>query len=649
MNGKSRISGKAAALLVLVAALAPGVVPACRAQEEGVLRIAPEQWRYHIGDDPRCGAVNDAGCTLLPAPKDAFAGNQFFWKRVEITLPGELRRHPQLGLTAADNNLAYEVYINGQNVGGPGRASLLHNHGNERGYLIFPASLAPDGRVVIAIRSFPQWRARLLVTKLHYVLAPADRIQTVVDAESFDYLRMNATHYLTFGAVGFAGFVFLLLYSVNHHLWENLWLGLSFAAVAVLRVTEIAPVVHLWMPTWLEASIWMLANGLTPIFLIEFVFSFLKRPVPWYLRLVEILGISDIYFGLGLPFPTFLGWVSVQGTSTAILLASLVQLLMLPTCFRSKLPEMRWIGASVLFITVENAARMAAQIGLPTFKQDVMWNGHDIDIRGLSYMLFAVVMLIAMTFRLRRIQNRNREIEQEMAAARSIQQILIPDQLPSIPGLTIESAYLPAQDVGGDFFQILPIPASGNPEGPSAFIVLGDVSGKGLKAAMTVSMIVGTLRSSAYHCSGPAQLLGEVNRSLVDRSDGFATCLALMIAPSGKITLANAGHPNPYFNGAEVNTEANLPLGVAPDVHYSEVTLDLPPHQLCTMVTDGVVEATSATTRELFGFDRTQAVSNQPASAIAQAASAFGHGAPQADDITVLTIARTQVGQPATA
>ena len=95
-----------------------------------------------------------------------------------------------------------------------------------------------------------------------------------------------------------------------------------------------------------------------------------------------------------------------------------------------------------------------------------------------------------------------------------------------------------------------------------------------------------------------------------------------------------------------MSTEANLPQGVALDVHYSEITLELPPYQLCTLVTDGVVEATSATTRELFGFDRTLAVSKQPASAIAQAASAFGRGAPQADDIPVLTIARSSIAEP---
>ena len=333
---------------------------------------------------------------------------------------------------------------------------------------------------------------------------------------------------------------------------------------------------------------------------------------------------------------------------TGMLLSAISFLLLVPYCFKSKLPEMRWIGAATLLFAVEESNRMLGRMGFPNLTQDIFWHGVDIDLRGLSNLLFAIVMLIAMTFRFRRIQNRNREIEQEMAAARSVQQILIPDQLPHIPGLTIESAYLPAQEVGGDFFQILPIPNPSDPEKPSAFIVLGDVSGKGLKAAMTVSLIVGTLRSSTAHCSRPALLLGEVNRSLVGRSDGFATCLALMIEPGGKLTLANAGHPNPYLNGVEISTDANLPLGLAADIRYAEITLQLLPHQLCTLVTNGVVEATS-TTRELFGFDRTQAISAQTASAIAEAARAFGLGAPQADDITVLTIARTVLAQPALA
>ena len=109
MNRKGLIAAKAAGLLVFSAALAAAVACACSAQEAGSLRIAPEQWRFHVGDDLRCGALDDAGCTLQPSSKDAYTGNQYFWKRVEVTLPDELRKTSQLGLTAADTTLAYEV------------------------------------------------------------------------------------------------------------------------------------------------------------------------------------------------------------------------------------------------------------------------------------------------------------------------------------------------------------------------------------------------------------------------------------------------------------------------------------------------------------------------------------------------------------
>jgi serine phosphatase RsbU (regulator of sigma subunit) len=132
-----------------------------------------------------------------------------------------------------------------------------------------------------------------------------------------------------------------------------------------------------------------------------------------------------------------------------------------------------------------------------------------------------------------------------------------------------------------------------------------------------------------------------MNRLLHGRTAGFATCLALKITAAGEVTIANAGHPNPYLDGVEIQTDSNLPLGIALDVAYAETRLHIDPTQSFTLVSDGVVEATAAATKELFGFDRTQAISRHTANAIAEAARAFGLGAPQADDITVLTVART--------
>ena len=114
---------------------------------------------------------------------------------------------------------------------------------------------------------------------------------------------------------------------------------------------------------------------------------------------------------------------------------------------------------------------------------------------------------------------------------------------------------------------------------------------------------------------------------------GFATCLCVDLAPDGELTLANAGHLSPYRGGVEVETAGGLPLGITPDAEFAASPLTLCTGETLTFVSDGVLEART-TTGELFGFDRTAAISTQPAEAIAQAAQAFG----QEDDITVLTV-----------
>ncbi|MGD0914291.1 MAG: PP2C family protein-serine/threonine phosphatase, partial [Terracidiphilus sp.] len=146
----------------------------------------------------------------------------------------------------------------------------------------------------------------------------------------------------------------------------------------------------------------------------------------------------------------------------------------------------------------------------------------------------------------------------------------------------------------------------------------------------------GTLRTYAETCTSPSALLAGLNRRLYGRGDGFATCLVLMVEPSGKLTVANAGHLNPYIDGVEIETEANLPLGLDEGVRYSEMTLQFDPNQLCTLLTDGVIEASSPS-GELYGFERTQAISNNSANSIAETAREFG----QQDDITVLTVSRS--------
>jgi hypothetical protein len=642
--------GSRALLGLALSALLPAAAPA-QTQQPGVVRLPWSQWQMHIGGGLQCAQIEAPSCSGPPVVFPDHS-NPDQWQRTEVELPAELQSKPELGILVQGEIPVYEVFVNGRRIGGSGSFATDSGPQDARSIFPIPASLPRRGRLTIAIHT-------LGVNSSSHVDAPVptiaalDELQLVKDADTLSYLRMSWLHYLCFGAMFGIGVVFFLLFSVNTRAHEYFWLGARLCELLMFRLCELASVVDMAMPSGLTLAMNSFFNMISPIILVEFIFAFLGRPVTKFFRLVEIAGLlngsllaAQLFRGtpLYIPVARFADSVYIHHPGiAAILLAALSLFLLAPVCFKSPLPEMRWIGAASLFFVVEESNRMAGFIDLPSIPQDFFWRGLDIDLRGISNLLFASVMLVAMTFRLRRIQDRNRQVEQEMAAARSVQQVLIPEQLPSIPGLRIESAYLPAQEVGGDFFQILPVPNSANPERPSAFIVLGDVSGKGLKAAMTVSLIVGALRTYAETCTSPGELLAGLNRRLHGRGDGFATCLALMVAPSGKMTLANAGHPNPYLNGVEIPTEANLPLGLAQKVHYSDIELQLPPGQICTLVTDGVVEATNATTRELFGFERTQAASNQSATDIAEAARAFGMGAPQADDITVLTIARAGV------
>jgi hypothetical protein len=608
----------------------------------------------HVGDNPQCAQIDPTGCALQPLIFGASSGRPNEWQRIEITLPAELQSAPRLGLLVQGDYPVYEVFINGQPIGGSGSLATRRGPQYSSALLSFPTSLARQGHLVVAIHSLGILTANRM-NGFEPAIATPDRIESVRYQDTLNYLDSSWLHYLCYTAMFGAGLVFLLLFSVNTRLHEYFWLGARLCTLPLFRLGELASVVNLQMPVWLALVIYSIFNATGALFSIQFIFSFLGRPVPKTFRAIQLLnGLFVLWFLLLLPWPpsVFFPLAKIiespylyNAAIAGALLSGASFLFLVPFCFKSKLPEMRWIGAAALLFAVEESNRMMSRMGFPSLTQDVFWHGVDIDLRGLSNLLFAVVMLIAMTFRLRRIQDRNRAVEQEMEAARSVQQVLIPDHLPTIPGLKIESAYLPAQDVGGDFFQILPIPGVdvAHPErGQAAFIVLGDVSGKGLKAAMTVSMIVGTLRTSARHCAGPGELLGEVNRSMIGRSDGFATCIALKVEASGRVTVANAGHPNLYCGGKEIETESNLPLGLVAKITYPEISLELRHDQICTLVTDGVVESTSAKTRELFGFGRTEAMSTQPAAEIARTARQFGEGAPQADDITVLSIALGQ-------
>jgi HAMP domain-containing protein len=269
-----------------------------------------------------------------------------------------------------------------------------------------------------------------------------------------------------------------------------------------------------------------------------------------------------------------------------------------------------------------------SNLGGPTYRSPLTIQAGPIPIHFASIAdytgLLVIVLIIFVRFL--RVQHDQERASSELAAARSVQELMIPQEKLATPGFEVDSVYNPANEVGGDFYHVQTTPDGG------LLVVIGDVAGKGLKAAMNVSMLMGALRRTPER--SPARILDSLNRVLVG-SDSFTTCQAAWLGANGELIVANAGHLPPYLNTQEVPLPGGLPLGVLPEVRYEEVHLYLHPGDRILFLSDGVVEARKPS-GELFGFARVHNLSNQSAFYIADAAKEFG----QEDDITVLTVRR---------
>ncbi len=225
----------------------------------------------------------------------------------------------------------------------------------------------------------------------------------------------------------------------------------------------------------------------------------------------------------------------------------------------------------------------------------------------------------------------------ELQAASTVQQLLLQSASSPTPGFCVESVYVPASEVGGDFFFVSPAPDG------SLTAIIGDVSGKGLTAAMRVAMILGALRRETAH--DPGKILADLNNVLIAQGQlGFTTACCICIALSGEFTLANAGHIAPYLSGRELDTPPALPLGLVPDQAYELVHGRLKASDRLVLLSDGVPEARSKT-GELYGFDLLPNLTLKSAQEIADTAQCFG----QEDDITVLTLNLALTGESASA
>jgi phosphoserine phosphatase RsbU/P len=241
-------------------------------------------------------------------------------------------------------------------------------------------------------------------------------------------------------------------------------------------------------------------------------------------------------------------------------------------------------------------------------------------------------------------ERQRQRLEQELGIAREIQQALLPRGFRDFPCLTVTGTNSPCLAVGGDYFDVFPLP-----DGRTAFLV-ADVSGKGLGAALLTTMLQGALTGMSIGAD-PARVFHRINSFLCEHTDvgRYATLFFGIIDPAGRVEFINAGHPSPLLlHGGEVTapfTRGSVPVGLIPEAEYASACVELQPGDTLVLFSDGVSEAMDPD-EEMFGVPRLREVLSGRQEApldhlqktILDAVRTFSRGAAQGDDITLLLI-----------
>jgi hypothetical protein len=627
-------------------------------------------WLIHAGDDPAYARpdFDDSQWTLYDSHRQltsVFGQSrpEVVWYRLRVKVSPD-QSGPQQGrsdlvmgrqrvnvapeqsglaLKEQDISSAFEIYVNGERLIASGRmAPYVGYTADARILAPIPDRMLAAGTLVVAMRvhlSKIDWSGQ---NPGYYLTNLAIGQQSTLYRD--DWLAVigeNFMQWLNRSLTVCLGLIALVLFTAQRRNTEYLWV----AASGLLTLLELPqPVISSFVniPIFWQA-LTALLRVFTPYVIAGVFLSFVHHRLGWRWRVFLIFaGVMNAFSGL--EGVLFISPAAVQLFSNLpfAILFSVILPVMLAIHWRRGNRE-----AGILLIPIcLFSLYIYAEIALGTLFQIPGWR--DFALRGLdlvdrfpagpfavslnhvSGILSTVALALIMLLRSTHMSRRQAILESELAAAQQVQQVLLPEHIESVPGFQVETVYQPAQQVGGDFFQILPAGEGG------LLVVIGDVAGKGLPAAMLVSVLVGAIRGVAEFTTYPAELLASLNERLVGRGGGsFSTALVAHITADGWVTIANAGHLSPYLDGREMELYGALPLGVMSGVLYEPSQFYFAHGSRLTFYSDGVVEAQNRD-GELFGFERAKAISNQPAADIVRAAQQFG----QEDDITVVAIER---------
>ncbi|MGA2808877.1 MAG: SpoIIE family protein phosphatase [Terracidiphilus sp.] len=580
-------------------------------------------WRFHPGDSPLsfdteptgrraklwAGAgFDDSAWPLLDSGKSwavqGYPGmSGFGWYRFTVKVPASEKPTSML---LAPMVTSFEVYVDGALAGGSGEMHALIPD-TRISFHLFPLTRSgsrSSRQVQVAIRVWhaPIWASYVgggpyrpghLAGDPELLAAEQQHRQLVRNVKYVDAYSYSIT-------AGLVGFAILCLFLIRKAEREYLWFALILLAQAADNALTVGQEIY----SWLFLPVYDLLDGALAAITIVAALCFFSRILD-----VRAGRVGRVFLALAAlsPFPAVFywpGWFSAPA-SAAVQLACL-------------LPAVGW----VLVVLVERAARGnqdARLLLLPTLLDLGYFMADNLaivlDQAGLTHvphvlelplplppftmqtgillhLFFLLAMVVFLVIRFTRARRREAWLAGEFEAARQVQQVLLPDELDQCPGFTVECIYQPADQVGGDFFQQI-----GDGRG-GMLIVVGDVSGKGLPAAMMVSVLVGAIRAEAAHGVSPAALLVSLNERMMGRAHGgFTTCLAAHISREGRLSMANAGHLHPYRNGEEIGLPGSLPLGIVAEPQFETIEMTLAPGDQLTFVSDGVVEAQSRTVR----------------------------------------------------
>src|SRR5882757_7368971 len=551
-------------------------------------------WKFHVGDDAAWARpdFDDSGWEDVDLTPDGNTGlspgwtarghagySGYAWYRLHIDVQ-EAKRALALKMPDSFDD-AYQVFVNGQRIGEFGKFT---DHG-VTAYSGLPTAFRlpkglRSGEISIAVRVWmdsatpfnsPDAGGLRQPPELGYASAISEQVRLDWD---------DAAHYVGSGfletqVIVMALLMALTLFWLDKHEKSYLWLSL----VCEASLLNVVPVLLASFTTWI---------GQTEYVILHDVIAFPLR-----------IGLWVLFWGY---------WFRLERIRVLhYVVWSLVIILAVIANYQH---ELRLIHVATTFTRL----------------------GFTISLGSVSTILSLLIITVMLLGRFITAQRAKEQWKLEIAQARHVQQVLIPNKLPQISDLNIDSEYRPAREVGGDFFQIVPKEEDG-----TSLIVFGDVTGKGLQAGMLVALIVGAIRSTAQHDNRPERVLEALNDQLCERESASATCMVLRFSPNGVVELANAGQLPPYLNGNEMQIEGALPLGMLPGMEFPITSFQLEPGDSLMIMSDGVVEAQNAY-GELFGFERIeQLLRDQTSTAeIATAAQKFG----QTDDILVLRVER---------